>query len=72
MAVVIAFVITRLVARPVRVLTPAVEQLSKEQFPEPLVVPQGNDELSQLAVSFNRMIASLRDFIGSSVKKRSL
>lgn len=63
MAVVIAFIITRLVARPVRVLTRAVEQLSKEQFPEPVAVPRGNDELSQLAISFNRMIASLRDFM---------
>lgn len=63
MAVAIAFIITRLVARPVRVLTRAVEQLSKEQFPEPVTVPQGNDELSQLALSFNRMIASLRDFM---------
>jgi len=63
MALVIAYLITRLVLRPVRALTGALEQLSREQFPEPTEVRRGDDELSRLALSFNRMIASLQDFM---------
>jgi signal transduction histidine kinase len=45
---------------PLRTLTRATEQLAAAQFPEPLPVPEGDDDLARLARSFNRMSAALR------------
>jgi signal transduction histidine kinase len=46
-----------------RDLRNATAVLSKQSIPEPVEVPPGNDELSQLAESFNRMTLSLQAFI---------
>jgi signal transduction histidine kinase len=63
LAVLLAFILQRVFLRPVRDLTHATNLLSKQAMPEPVTVPPGNDELSQLAESFNRMTLSLQSFI---------
>ncbi len=63
LAVLLAFILQRVFLRPVRDLTHATNLLSKQAMPEPVAVPAGNDELSQLAESFNRMTLSLQSFI---------
>jgi signal transduction histidine kinase len=55
-----AWWLSRRLARPINSLTQATEQLASEHFPEPLTVPDGDDELARLARSFNRMSAALR------------
>lgn len=59
----VAFVLTRLVMRPVGELTTALDQISRQQFPEPVTVPAGGDELSDMARSFNVMSASIQGLI---------
>ncbi|MDQ3460721.1 MAG: HAMP domain-containing histidine kinase [Deinococcota bacterium] len=59
----VAWLLTRLVMRPVRELTSAAEQLATQQFSGPLSVPPGNDELSQMARSFNLMSASIQGLL---------
>lgn len=59
----IGWLFTRLVMRPVTELTGALEQVSKQQFPEPVAVPPGDDELSGLARSFNTMSASIQGLL---------
>jgi signal transduction histidine kinase len=63
LAVLLAFILQRVFLRPVRDLTHATNLLSKQAMPEPVSVPPGNDELSQLAESFNRMTLSVQSFI---------
>jgi signal transduction histidine kinase len=63
LAVLLAFILQRVFLRPVRDLTRATNLLSKQAMPEPVSVPPGNDELSQLAQSFNRMTLSLQSLI---------
>lgn len=63
LAILLAFILQRVFLRPVRDLTYATHLLSKQAMPEPVTVPPGNDELSQLAESFNRMTVSLQSFI---------
>ena len=48
---------------PVHRLTKATHDLAQQRFPEPLPVPPGNDELSDLAQSFNRMSQAVRGFL---------
>ncbi|MDX2007710.1 MAG: HAMP domain-containing sensor histidine kinase [Meiothermus sp.] len=48
---------------PVRRLTKATHDLAQQRFPEPLPVPPGDDELSDLAQSFNRMSQAVRNFL---------
>ena len=63
LAVVVAGWLSRRLTRPLRSLTQATEQLANEQFPEPLPVPEGHDDLARLARSFNRMSAALRALV---------
>ena len=51
--------LSRRLTRPLRTLTRATEQLAAAQFPEPLRVPDGDDDVARLARSFNRMSAAL-------------
>lgn len=60
LAFVLAGWLSRRLTRPLRALTHATEQLAGERFPEPLPVPEGDDDLARLARSFNRMSAALR------------
>jgi signal transduction histidine kinase len=59
----VAWVLTRIVMRPVGELTRALKQVSEQRFPAPVPVPEGDDELSELARSFNTMSASLQGLI---------
>lgn len=59
----VALMLTRHVMRPVGELTTALQQISRQQFPEPVSVPDGNDELSDMARSFNAMSASIESLI---------
>ncbi len=49
--------------RPLTKLEKAISQLSHQEIPEPILLPKGNDKLSHLAKSFNRMTISLKTFI---------
>ncbi|MGL4608712.1 MAG: sensor histidine kinase [Trueperaceae bacterium] len=63
LAIVLAFILQGVLLRPVRELTKATQLLSQQAMPEPVKVPPGHDELSQLAESFNRMTESLQSFL---------
>jgi signal transduction histidine kinase len=62
-ALLLSYFLQRLLLKPMRDLRNATAVLSKQSIPEPVEVPPGNDELSQLAESFNRMTLSLQAFI---------
>jgi len=49
--------------RPVHHLTKAAQDLAQQRFPEPIPIPSSNDELAQLAQSFNRMTHAVRGFL---------
>ena len=49
------------ITRPIEKLADAAEELSSLKFPEPVLASAGNDELSRLAGSFNRMVFAVRD-----------
>ncbi|MEM7734237.1 MAG: HAMP domain-containing sensor histidine kinase [Deinococcota bacterium] len=53
----------QLALQPIRDLTWATKVLSQQRIPDEIIVPEGRDELSQLATSFNRMSRSLMGFI---------
>ena len=59
----VAWALTRIVMRPIGELTRALKQVSDQRFPAPVPVPDGADELSDLARSFNAMSASLQGLI---------
>ncbi len=63
LALLVAALLARYLMRPIRGLTRAMEQLSRQRFPEPVPLPPGNDELRHLAESFNRMTQAIRSFI---------
>ena len=48
------------IAKPVAQLANAAAELSRMRFPDPVQPPPGNDELSRLAASFNRMVYAVR------------
>lgn len=62
-AMVTALILTRLIARPVIRLTEATRGLAARRFGMPVHVPPGNDELSELAVSFNVMSREVQGFL---------
>ncbi len=62
-ALLLSFFLQRLLLKPIRDLRNATTVLSRQSIPEPIDVPAGNDDLSQLAESFNRMTSSLQAFI---------
>jgi len=53
----------RYALRPVRELTRASREMARQHFAEPITVPPGDDELSQMARSFNLMQNSIETFI---------
>lgn len=63
LSLVAAWLLARIVMRPVRELTEASQKLTAKQFPEPITVPTGNDELSRMARSFNAMTTQVHGFI---------
>lgn len=62
-ALLLSFFLQRFLLKPMRDLRNATAVLSRQAIPEPIDVPAGNDELSQLAESFNRMTSSMQAFI---------
>ena len=62
-ATLLSLLLQRFLLRPLKDLQRGVEQLSQQAIPQPVVVPAGNDELSRLALSFNRMTESLQAFL---------
>lgn len=62
-AVTIAWGLSAWLGRPLRRLTNATIQLSSQRVPEPVPVPSGNDELAELARSFNIMAGAIRDHV---------
>lgn len=49
------------ITRPVAQLADAADDLSRMRFPDPVPPPPGNDELTRLAESFNRMVYAVRE-----------
>lgn len=49
------------IARPIGQLSAAADALSTMRFPDPVPPPPGDDELSRLASSFNRMVYAVRE-----------
>lgn len=62
-AFITSFLLLGYLMRPIRKLTEATHALAQQRFPEPLAVPSGNDEISDLAQSFNRMTQAVRGFL---------
>lgn len=60
LSVFIAWMLSGFLLRPLRVLNKAINEVSQQRFPEPIAVPSGNDVLSQLALSFNRMSSNIQ------------
>jgi signal transduction histidine kinase len=58
-----AWLLSAIIARPVRILTAATERLTAQRFPDAVPVPPGDDELSTLASSFNAMASSIRRMV---------
>lgn len=63
LALLVAWSLTRFTLRPVRELTLASRAMAQQHFPEPIRVPPGNDELSDMAQSFNLMQTSIRKLL---------
>ncbi len=63
LALLVAWSLTRFVLKPVRDLTEASRAMAQQHFPEPIRVPPGSDELSNMAQSFNLMQTSIRALI---------
>lgn len=59
-ALLAAWLLTRVVLRPLQRLTAAAEAVSQRHFPARVSVPAGNDELARLARRFNRMTEAIR------------
>lgn len=49
--------------RPIHTLTEATQELSQQRFPKPMAIPAGNDELSDLARSFNHMSLAIQGYL---------
>lgn len=60
LSVLIAWLLSGFLLRPLKILNKAINDVSQQRFPEPIPVPSGNDVLSQLATSFNRMSSNIQ------------
>lgn len=63
LALLVAWSLTRFALKPIRELTKAFQTMAQQQFPEAIAVPPGNDELSNMAQSFNLMQGSISTLI---------
>lgn len=63
LALVAAYLLFGYLMRPVRYLTEATHAIAQQRFPKPVPVPPGQDELSDLAESFNRMTQAVEGFL---------
>lgn len=62
-AIVLGWLLARHLAQPLRRLTAATRSLATDGSPAPVEVPAGDDELSELARSFNTMSLALAGFV---------
>lgn len=63
LALVVAYLLFGYLIHPVRHLTEATHAIAQQRFPKPIPVPPGQDELSNLAESFNRMTQAVERFL---------
>ena len=63
LALIVAYLLFGRLMRPVHALTEATHALAQQRFPAPLPIPPGDDELSDLARSFNRMSKAVQGFL---------
>ncbi|GIW39211.1 MAG: hypothetical protein KatS3mg075_692 [Meiothermus sp.] len=63
LALVVAYLLFGYLMHPVRHLTEATHAIAQQRFPKPIPVPPGQDELSDLAESFNRMTQAVEGFL---------
>src|SRR5690606_19370858 len=63
LAAVIAWLVARRIARPLRSLTEATRRVAEQAFPTSLQIPPGNDELAELAASFNAMASAVQGYV---------
>lgn len=63
LALIAAYLLFGYLMRPVRHLTEAAHAIAQQRFPKPVPVPPGQDELSDLAESFNRMTQAVEGFL---------
>lgn len=63
LALVVAWSLARSALRPVRELTRAARAMAEQHSPTPMQVPPGDDELSQMAQSFNLMQTSIQTLL---------
>lgn len=63
LSLVLGWLLARRIAAPLKRLTAATRRLTGTGVPEPVAVPAGNDELSELARSFNAMSLALAGFV---------
>jgi signal transduction histidine kinase len=63
LALMVAWLLVRFALRPVRELTTASQLMAAQHSPMPIAVPPGDDELSQMARSFNRMQHSVQTLL---------
>lgn len=63
LALIVAYLLFGYLMRPVRHLTEATHAIAQQRFPKPVPVPPGQDELSELAESFNRMTQAVEGFL---------
>lgn len=62
-SLIIAWLLSGFLFRPLKTLNTAINAVSLQKFPEPIPVPPGQDVLSQLATSFNRMSDNIQSAI---------
>lgn len=60
LALVVAWLLSRFALRPIRELTRASRAMAQQVSPTPIEVPPGDDELSEMARSFNLMQTSVQ------------
>lgn len=58
-----AWLLSRRLAAPLRRLTAAAREVARAEFPNPVPVPPGGDELAELATSFNEMVGALQGYV---------
>jgi signal transduction histidine kinase len=60
LSTIVAFILSSFFLRPLKTLRKAMNDMAQHRFPEPIVVPKGNDVLAQLAHTFNKMSANIQ------------
>ncbi len=63
LALLVAYLLHGYLMRPLRHLTEAAHAIAQQRFPKPVPVPPGQDELSDLAKSFNRMAQAVEGYL---------